>query len=35
MIAGLSFSAWFLILAVAGIGLAIELPFYLKSRRDR
>jgi hypothetical protein len=35
MIAGLSWSAWVLILASVGIGLAIQMVVYLRGRRVR
>jgi hypothetical protein len=35
VIAGLSWSAWMLILASVGIGLAIEVTVYLRGRRVR
>jgi hypothetical protein len=35
MIAGLSWSAWMLILASVGIGLVIEVTMYRRGRRNR
>lgn len=35
MIAGLPWTAWVLLLAAVGLGLAIELTFYVNHRRRR
>jgi hypothetical protein len=35
MIAGLSWTAWLLLIASVGLGLAVELAFYLNQRRNR
>ena len=35
MIAGLPFESWLLLFLAVGIGLAIEIPFFVSQRRAR
>ena len=35
MIAGLPWTAWLLVIAAVGLGLTVELVFFLKYRNDR
>jgi len=35
MLAGLSWTAWLLLVAAVGLGLGVELVFFFKQRRHR